>query len=92
MGGGYIIAPLMLHLGIHPSVSTATSNTILFFSTSFAALSYQRMGLLNYQVRGHLPASSAQVALAADGLRCPFAASHHASAARLCFCVPPHAA
>ncbi|KAK9826014.1 hypothetical protein WJX74_005571 [Apatococcus lobatus] len=54
MGGGYTIAPLMLHLGVHPSVSTATSNAIFFFSTSFAALSYQRMGLLNCQVVVHL--------------------------------------
>ncbi|KAK9826527.1 hypothetical protein WJX74_000306 [Apatococcus lobatus] len=49
MGGGFIIAPLMLHLGIHPSVATSTSNTVLFFSTSFAALAYERMDLLNYQ-------------------------------------------
>jgi len=53
MGGGFIIAPLMLHLGIHPSVATSTSNTVLFFSTSFAALAYERMDLLNYQVGCH---------------------------------------
>lgn len=55
MGGGFIMAPLMLHLGIHPSVATATSNTVLFFSTSFAALAYERMDLLNYQANPHIP-------------------------------------
>ncbi|KAK9862471.1 hypothetical protein WJX84_009881 [Apatococcus fuscideae] len=49
MGGGFIIAPLMLSLGSHPKIAAATSNTILFFSTSFAALAFERMGLLNYQ-------------------------------------------
>ena len=31
-------------------VAAATSNTILFFSSCFAALSYEREGLLNHQV------------------------------------------
>ncbi len=59
MGGGFIIAPLMLKLGSHPKVATATSNTVLFFSTSFAALAYERMDLLNYQ-------ASPALALASD--------------------------
>ena len=50
MGGGAIIGPLLLSLGTHPSVSAATSNTVLFFSSSFSALAFERMGLLNYQV------------------------------------------
>ena len=51
IGGGFVISPLMLSLGAHPSAAAATSNTILFFSSGLATLSFQREGLLNSQVR-----------------------------------------
>ena len=50
IGGGFVISPLMLSLGAHPSAAAATSNTILFFSSGLATLSFQREGLLNSQV------------------------------------------
>ena len=54
IGGGFVISPLMLALGAHPSAAAATSNTILFFSSGLATLSFQREGLLNRQVSSQI--------------------------------------
>ncbi|KAK9808711.1 hypothetical protein WJX72_002354 [[Myrmecia] bisecta] len=49
IGGGMIINPLLLQLGIHPQVSAATSTLMVLFSGSSAALSFGFDHALNLQ-------------------------------------------
>ena len=48
-GGGMILNPLMLDLGINPLVSSATSSVMVLFSASAATFSFATSGRLNYQ-------------------------------------------
>ena len=48
-GGGMILNPLMLEMGIHPLVSSATSSLMVLFSASAATFSFAVSGKLNYQ-------------------------------------------
>lgn len=47
IGGGMVIGPLMLELGVHPLVSAATSSLMVLFSSSMGALAYAFDGTLN---------------------------------------------
>ena len=49
IGGGMIVGPLMLELGVHPLVSAATSSVMVLFSSSMGALAYAFDGALNLQ-------------------------------------------
>eukprot|EP00884_Botryococcus_braunii_P000942 jgi/Botrbrau1/10849/Bobra.0025s0027.1 len=49
IGGGMILSPLLLMLGVHPLVSAATSSVLVLFSASSAALSFGFDGTLNWQ-------------------------------------------
>ncbi|XP_052176745.1 sulfite exporter TauE/SafE family protein 3-like [Diospyros lotus] len=40
LGGGFIMAPLFLELGIHPQVSSATATFIMMFSSSMSVVEY----------------------------------------------------
>eukprot|EP00455_Lapot_gusevi_P055707 TRINITY_DN909_c0_g1_i8.p1 TRINITY_DN909_c0_g1~~TRINITY_DN909_c0_g1_i8.p1 ORF type:complete len:482 (-),score=157.73 TRINITY_DN909_c0_g1_i8:150-1595(-) len=46
IGGGMIMGPLLLQLGMIPEVAAATSATTVFISSSAAALNFYTMGLL----------------------------------------------
>lgn len=48
-GGGMILNPLMLEMGINPLVSSATSSVMVLFSASAATFSFAISGRLNYQ-------------------------------------------
>lgn len=48
-GGGMILGPLMLDMGIHPLVSSATSSVMVLFSASAATFSFAVADKLNYQ-------------------------------------------
>jgi uncharacterized membrane protein YfcA len=48
VGGGIIIAPLMLELNINPKVATSTSNFLLMFSSSAATILFILSGQLIY--------------------------------------------
>ncbi|KAL3132428.1 hypothetical protein ABBQ32_008986 [Trebouxia sp. C0010 RCD-2024] len=48
-GGGMILNPLMLEMGINPLVSSATSSVMVLFSASAATFSFAVSGGLNYQ-------------------------------------------
>lgn len=49
IGGGMILSPLLLVLGVHPLVSAATSSVLVLFTSSSAALSFGFDGTLNWQ-------------------------------------------
>lgn len=48
IGGGLILGPLLLDLGIHPLVSTATSNFLVLFTSSSTSLQFILLGMMNY--------------------------------------------
>ena len=48
-GGGMVLNPLMLDLGINPLVSSATSSVMVLFSASAATFSFAISSRLNYQ-------------------------------------------
>ena len=56
IGGGLIIGPLLLELGMHPIVSTATSNFMVLFTSSstsiqfiiFVCINLNTQGMMNY--------------------------------------------
>jgi uncharacterized membrane protein YfcA len=52
VGGGIILGPLMLALGVHPAVASATCACMVLFTSSTATVTYMAHGLLvpNYAV------------------------------------------
>ncbi|CAB9529197.1 Sulfite exporter TauE/SafE family protein [Seminavis robusta] len=46
VGGGIIKGPLMLALGVHPAVASATSACMILFTSSTSTISYMIFGLL----------------------------------------------
>lgn len=47
IGGGLILGPILLELGIHPIVSTSTSNFLVLFTSSSTTLQFGLHGMLN---------------------------------------------
>lgn len=56
VGGGIVKGPLMLEMGVNPSVAAATAATMIFFTTSAACVSFVIFGLLEleYGVSGFI--------------------------------------
>jgi uncharacterized membrane protein YfcA len=48
IGGGLILGPLLLELGIHPLISTATSNFLVLFTSSSTTLQFILLGMMNF--------------------------------------------
>jgi len=48
IGGGLILGPLLLDLGIHPLITTATSNFMVVFISSSTTLQYIMLGIMNF--------------------------------------------
>jgi hypothetical protein len=48
IGGGLILGPLLLDLGVHPVVTTATSNFMVVFISSSTTLQYILSGMMNF--------------------------------------------
>lgn len=46
IGGGMITVPLMLAMGVHPAVVTATSSTMVFFTAALSASSFAIFNLI----------------------------------------------
>lgn len=66
-GGGMILNPLMLEMGINPLVSSATSSVMVLFSASAATFSFAVSGRLNHQyalVYGSLCAVASTIGVA----------------------------
>jgi len=40
IGGGTILGPLLLEIGLHPVVSTATSNFLVLFTSSSTSIQF----------------------------------------------------
>lgn len=40
IGGGLILGPLLLELGLHPMISTATSNFLVLFTSSSTSIQF----------------------------------------------------
>ena len=49
IGGGLILGPLLLELGIHPIISTATSNFLVLFTSSSTSLQFIFHGMMNFK-------------------------------------------
>lgn len=49
VGGGIVKGPLMLEMGVHPSVAAATAAQMILFTTSAACVSFEVFGLLEPQ-------------------------------------------
>jgi uncharacterized membrane protein YfcA len=49
LGGGMVIGPMLLHVGIHPQIGAATSGTMVLFSSSTALVAFSASGRLNAQ-------------------------------------------
>jgi uncharacterized membrane protein YfcA len=47
IGGGLILGPLLLELGLHPVVSTATSNFLVLFTSSSTSIQFIILGMMN---------------------------------------------
>lgn len=47
IGGGLILGPLLLELGLHPVVSTATSNFLVLFTSSSTSIQFILLGMMN---------------------------------------------
>jgi uncharacterized membrane protein YfcA len=50
IGGGMICVPLMLAMGVHPSVVTATASAMIFFSTALSTTSYAVFNLIYWDI------------------------------------------
>jgi hypothetical protein len=48
IGGGIVKGPLMLALGVHPAVASATSACMILFTATTSTVRYTVFGLLNY--------------------------------------------
>ncbi|KAJ1380053.1 Transmembrane protein, partial [Sesbania bispinosa] len=49
IGGGMLISPLLLHVGIAPEVTAATCSFMVFFSSTMSALQYLLLGMEHIQ-------------------------------------------
>jgi uncharacterized membrane protein YfcA len=47
LGGGAIFNPLLLSMGVPPSVASATGMYLIIYSTSSSSISYIAQGMLN---------------------------------------------
>lgn len=45
IGGGLLMNPVLLHIGIHPQVTAATSSFMVLFSSSMSAVQYLMLGM-----------------------------------------------
>merc|ERR1712072_945282 len=49
VGGGIVKGPLMLEMGVEPTVAAATAATMILFTTSAATVSFAVFGLLEHE-------------------------------------------
>jgi uncharacterized membrane protein YfcA len=49
IGGGLILGPLLLDLGLHPIISTATSNFLVVFVAASTSLQFIIHGMMNFR-------------------------------------------
>ena len=54
VGGGIVFGPMMLEMGIHPMVASATSAVMIFFTSVVASSSYIVFGTLTYDYAVYL--------------------------------------
>ncbi|KAH7569068.1 hypothetical protein JRO89_XS06G0097300 [Xanthoceras sorbifolium] len=50
IGGGMLISPLLLHIGIAPEVTAATCSFMVFFSSTMSAMQYILLGMEHTEV------------------------------------------
>ena len=49
LGGGYIIGPILLHMGVRPEVSTVSSSFLICISSFIALVQFFIMNFINYK-------------------------------------------
>jgi uncharacterized membrane protein YfcA len=49
IGGGLILGPMLLDLGINPIISTATSNFLVLFTSSSTTIQFIILGMMNFK-------------------------------------------
>jgi uncharacterized membrane protein YfcA len=49
IGGGLILGPLLLDLGLHPIISTATSNFLVVFISAGTSMQFIIHGMMNFR-------------------------------------------
>ncbi|GFR44449.1 hypothetical protein Agub_g5660, partial [Astrephomene gubernaculifera] len=64
LGGGMVMGPLMLHLGVHPQVTAATSGAMVLFSSSSALTQFALLHRLNAPYAGFFGGASLVAGLA----------------------------
>lgn len=52
IGGGLIIGPLLIGLGVNPIISTVTSNFLVLFTSSSTSIQFTLMGMMNINYGG----------------------------------------
>jgi uncharacterized membrane protein YfcA len=52
IGGGLIIGPLLIELGVNPIISTVTSNFLVLFTSSSTSIQFTLMGMMNLNYGG----------------------------------------
>ena len=52
IGGGLILGPLLIGLGIHPIIATVTSNFLVLFTSSSTTLQFSLAGMMNFSYGG----------------------------------------
>ncbi|KAK0578629.1 hypothetical protein LWI29_013446 [Acer saccharum] len=50
IGGGMLISPLLLHIGIAPEITAATCSFMVFFSSTMSALQYILLGMEHTEI------------------------------------------
>ena len=48
IGGGLVLGPMLLEMGINPIISTATSNFLVLFTSSSTTIQFIIMGMMNF--------------------------------------------
>ena len=49
IGGGLVLGPMLLEMGINPIISTSTSNFLVLFTSSSTTLQFIFMGMMNFK-------------------------------------------
>lgn len=52
IGGGLIIGPILIELGVNPVISTVTSNFLVLFTSSSTSIQFTLMGMMNINYGG----------------------------------------
>jgi hypothetical protein len=52
VGGGLVLGPLLLDLGVHPIISATTTNFLVLFTSSSTTIQFSLQGMMNFSYGG----------------------------------------